>query len=464
MPAFVLDAALAEQLRESFGTPLYVLDEATILANIGEFRVALSSLKNPTRISFASKANSTVAIIQIAASQGCHIDVASLGELAAAQMARLRPQSCTYHGNNRSFSELKVALEQGIGEIVLDCLEDIEAVARIGQGETMLSLRINPFLETGLDPKVDTGSSVSKFGFTLQDGQALEAYARGDELKLKITGLHLHLGSQIFDSNLHAEGLRKLIEFCEECELPLAQCSLSRQSPPPFGNGGGGEPNTASTLADAQSYPEPSPPAPSPFSGTDIQKSERGSTAWQLLNIGGGYGVTYTDEEPLDLIEVFANIAKQTIPKEITLGIEPGRALVANAGLTLYTVGAIKDVAGVRMVAVDGGLADNPRPALYGAKYRVSRPGQVSAGQRVKIVGRHCENDVLIEDADLPSDLAAGDLLQVLCTGAYNSSMASNYNRYPRPATVLIRKDGPILVQVREDVVELLAREIPIGL
>jgi diaminopimelate decarboxylase len=402
--AFSLNADQAEHLRGTFGTPLYVIEEATILASIAEFRLALSNFKNPTRMSYATKANSTVAVIQIAAREGCHIDVASLGELAAAEMAGVSPANCTFHGNNRSFAELQVALSKGIGEIVLDCLDDIEMVAQIGQGTTQLSMRINPSLETGLHPKVDTGSSLSKFGFTLSDGTARRAFDLASQRGLQVTGVHLHLGSQIFDSQLHAMGLRKLIEFGAEC-----------------------------------------------------------GTEWQLLNIGGGYGVSYVDEVPLDLEALFASLGEVARhAPSATIGIEPGRALVANAGLTLYSVGAIKDVAGVRMVAVDGGMADNPRPALYGAKYRASRPGDVSELAKVKLVGRHCENDVLIEELELPADLASGDLLQIHCTGAYTSSMASNYNRYPRPATVLMRGNEAVLVQRREKIEDLLEREIRI--
>ncbi|MEQ1822634.1 MAG: diaminopimelate decarboxylase [Fimbriimonadaceae bacterium] len=403
VPGFGLDADSAEYLRRSFGTPLYVLDEATIVRSIGSFREALGRLPNKTRISYASKANSTVAVLQVAAREGCHIDVASLGELAAAEMAGVDPTNITFHGNNRSRHELEEALRKGIGEIVLDCLEDIENVAALGQASSQVSLRVNPSLETGLHPKIDTGSALSKFGFTIADGQAKHALTCALDLGLSVTGLHLHIGSQIFDSELHSRGLRALVDFCKVCP----------------GN-------------------------------------------WQLLNVGGGYGVSYVDEAPLDLNQLFTNLG--AIGADAIIGIEPGRALVASAGVTLYTVGAIKHVNGVRMVAVDGGLADNPRPALYGARYRVTCPAKPNSVSLAKIVGRHCENDVLIEEALLPHDLRGGDLLQVHCTGAYNSSMASNYNRYPRPAAVLMRETGAVLVQRRETIEDMLLREVPLGI
>lgn len=394
MTPFHLTASQASTLADEFGTPLYVLSEAHFLHQITQLKEALAALPK-TRISFATKSNSTLALIQLAHRAGCHIDVASEGELRAAMRAGVHPKDCTLHGNNKSRREIEFALEHGIGEIVVDCLEEIEILSQLGP-KCDLAIRINPGLDADLNPKVNTSARFSKFGFPLWTGEADEAIGR-----LDFVGVHCHLGSQIMDPAVHAGAAKALSALI-------------------------------------QRHPEKN---------------------WKRLNLGGGFGISYTDEEPAHFNDFIGAIAPHVDPS-LEIAFEPGRSLSGPAGLTLYRVGPIKTIGGQRLIAVDGGLADNPRPALYGSRYTV-RAFDEGPAASATIVGRHCENDVLFSDIELPVELKTGDLVQVLSTGAYSSSMASNYNRYPRPASVLIRSNGEAqLVQRREGFEEMLAREI----
>jgi diaminopimelate decarboxylase len=399
---FRLSPDQARDFAARFETPLYVLSEAHFLDRIAEFRGAAPG----ARLSYATKSNGTMALVQLAHRAGMHIDVASEGELKLALKAGVPAGGCTMHGNNKSAAEVVFALEQGIGEIVIDCLEEMDLIAasrKPGIGAALYSLRINPGLDSDLNPKVNTAARFSKFGFPAWDGQADQALERAQGLGLQVSGLHCHLGSQIMDPQVHGRAAPTLVSIMER-------------------------------------HPE---------------------FEWRLLNLGGGFGIRYTDENPPSFADFFAGV-RPHLPPGVRLAFEPGRSVVGPAGLTLYSVGPIKTLDGKRAIAVDGGLADNPRPALYGAKYTVEsfRNGEAT---KATIVGRHCENDVLHEDVMLPNALEKGDLLQVLSTGAYSSSMASNYNRYPRPATVLLRQGGEaVQVQKREGFDEMLAREIGI--
>lgn len=397
---FRLDSNLADSLAREFGTPLYVLSEAALIERIQAFRSALSLLPNPTRMSFASKANSTLAVLQIAYANGCHIDVASEGELRAAMRAGVSPADCTLHGNNKSVDEIAFAFDQGIGEIVVDSFDEIHRLGMLGasQRPPSVTLRVNPQLDLNLNPKIATATTFTKFGFPLTQEDLASAIEKLDKIGLPVTGLHCHLGSQIFQKDAHARAAHSMTAVMNM--LPQAE--------------------------------------------------------WQLLNLGGGFGIRYTNEEPPTFADCLQNIKA---PEELTIAFEPGRSLVGESGVTLYRVGTIKNVNGVRVIAVDGGLADNPRPAMYDAQYTVKafKEGEL---QPATIVGRHCENDVLHPHVSLPSNLEVGDLIQVLATGAYSSSMASNYNRYPRPATAMIRGDLGVLVQRRESFEAMLEREV----
>lgn len=424
-PRFRLSEAEAIRIAEEFGTPLYVIDEAHLRARIRAYRSAFETACPGGEIAFASKANSTVAVVAIAFSEGCHIDVASEGELRAAQMAGVPPGACHLHGNNKSRQELEYALQNGVGMVMIDHFAEIEIIAELQRGETVFALRLAPGVDPITHAKISTGQSDTKFGFNLVDGSAERALVRCLELDLPVVGFHCHVGSQLVDPEAQRAGGEILARFAGEM--------LDRHG----------------------------------FRTT-------------YLNVGGGLGVSYTDREKPMAIPAYNQLIVDAIQTALAengltprLAQEPGRSLVAESGVTLYRVGVVKTVplpaGGTRTyVAVDGGLSDNPRPALYGSKYTVERvsPSNDSETSTVTVSGRHCETDRLFEDVALPSDIKRGDLIQVLCTGAYNASMASNYNRFSRPASVLRRESGEFeLIQRRETWDEMLAREIvPAGL
>lgn len=445
---FRVTAGQARELVRQFGTPLYVIDENHFRGRIREYVEAFRAVCPRSELSFASKANSTLALIAIAYQEGCSIDAASEGELRAAFAGGVPASACYFHGNNKTQRELEFAVERRVGHIVVDHFGEIEQLARLGvPQETKLILRLAPGVDPVTHHKISTGQADTKFGFNIADGYAERATARCLELGLPLYGFHCHVGSQLFDPEAQRSGGELIAAFAVE------------------------------------------------------MKEKHGHSA-QYLNVGGGLGVRYTGtEEPMPIGD-YCRLVVEAVRDALgdsgldpILGQEPGRALICDSGITLYTVGVVKTVParerGSRTyVAVDGGLSDNPRPALYGSKYEIERVVKttpnapepldpmdllenlavpapaVPCSMVVTVSGKHCETDKLFEDVELPDDTGPGDILQVLCTGAYNASMASNYNRYPRPATVLIRSDGNFdLIQRRENWDEMLAREIlPEGL
>lgn len=420
---FRLSVEQADELAASYGTPLYVIDEAHLRARIRSYREAFLRAYPNSELAYASKANSTLAVLAIAAQEGCVIDVASEGELRAALKAGVSAHRCHLHGNNKSLNEITFAIERGIGAIVVDHFGEIETVAALGVRDAKIVLRLAPGVDPVTHAKISTGQADTKFGFNLVDGSAERATVRCLELGLPLIGFHCHVGSQLLDPEAQRSGGELIARFA-------------------------------------------------------IEMRDRHGFAATYLNTGGGLGVMYTSADRPMEIEAYNRLIVDAVTGALAgsglspkLAQEPGRALIAESGLTLYRVGVVKTVPargrGTRTyAAVDGGISENPRPALYGAKYTVeclrSSPGsslKVEA-QPFTVSGKHCETDMLFEDVSLPADLRAGDLLQVLCTGAYNASMASNYNRYPRPATALVRPDGThTLIQRRDSWEEMLARE-----
>lgn len=423
---FRLSEPQARELAETYGTPLYVVDEAHFRQRIQTYYEGFRAASPTGELSFATKANSTAALIKIAYQEGCSIDVASEGELRVALLAGVPASACHLHGNNKQIPELTFAIEQGIGMIVVDNFEEIEELGTrdLGQG-TKIVIRLAPGVDPVTHAKISTGQADTKFGFNITDGSGEKATVRSLELGLPLVGYHCHVGSQLLDPEAQISGGELIAKHAAE------------------------------------------------------MKAKHGFET-TYLNVGGGLGVRYTDGDiPMSHAEYCREIvaavsrALEGTGLNPKLGQEPGRSLVGESGVTIYRVGSVKTVPakeiGTRTyVAVDGGLSDNPRPALYGSKYTVERVAPVSdsADATYTISGKHCETDKLFGDVTLPSDLQAGDLLQVLCTGAYNSSMASNYNRYQRPATALIRPDGShTLIQRQDTWEEMLAREIlPEGL
>ena len=422
---FRLSEQQARELAETYGTPLYVVDEAHFRQRIRTYYDGFRAVASNGELSFATKANSTVALIKIAYQEGCSIDVASEGEFRAAQMAGVPASACHLHGNNKQLDELETTIQAEIGMIVLDNFEEIESVARFAGHGTKFVIRLAPGVDPVTHAKISTGQADTKFGFNIMDGSAEKALLRAIELGLPVIGFHCHVGSQLLDPEAQISGGELIAKFAAEMKA-------------------------------------------------------RHSFETTYLNVGGGLGVRYTEGDvPMSHADYCRDIVF-AVEKALAgtglnpkLAQEPGRSLIGESGVTLYKVGSVKTVPakeiGTRTyVAVDGGLSDNPRPALYGSKYTVERVARKSPNgsgsdedSLYTVSGKHCETDKLFGDVQLPADLAAGDLLQVLCTGAYNSSMASNYNRYPRPATALILKDGShTLIQRRDTYEEMLAREI----
>jgi diaminopimelate decarboxylase len=408
-------------LAEAFGTPLYVVSEAVFRSRIRRWRAAFAAASPDAHITYASKANSTAALLRIAWQEGCTIDAASEGELRAAFRAGVPPIDCHLHGNNKSMAELEFACAQGVGCIVVDCMEELSRLDKIPLEKPPLMLRLTPGVKPLTHDKVSVGQSDSKFGFNIGMKSAEKALLQALDQKLNVEGFHCHVGSQLLDPGAQLLGARALAEFAKD------------------------------------------------------MKDRHGFQA-RVINCGGGMGIpTQSGKGPIPVEEycqkLVAGIEEALLGSEITprLVQEPGRSLVGPAGSTLYSIGVVKTVPlppflRKTYVAVDGGLADNPRPALYQSEYELRHVRVGSRGPtdsiRATVVGRHCETDVLFPDVVIGGDVSPGDLIQVLDTGAYNSSMASNYNRYPRPKTVLLREDGRRdLIQRQETWDEMLARE-----
>lgn len=410
MNRFQLTLEDASHVARAYGTPCYVLDEPTFLSRMSAYREALQKLWPKVRISYASKANSTLGVLQLARRAGLHIDVASEGELMAAHMAGVAAKDCTLHGNAKSWAQIQSALAAGIGEIVADCMSELDLLAI--QGATCpIVLRLNPGVAPETHAKIATSTKESKFGFSIEAGHAEEAVRFCMLNNLALTGFHVHTGSQLMEPSAACEAGLRMTKFA-------------------------------------------------------LEMSQKHGFELSLLNLGGGRGVAYTTESVQDLetyqrawVEPIADCLRTHQATPI-LAQEPGRALIAESGITLLSAVAIKPVGSKTFVAVDGGLYENPRPALYDAKYTVTDFRDEDPPVKATIVGSHCENDVLYPDIWLSSGLQPGDLLQVLCTGAYSSGMANNYNRFVRPPTVLKRTDGSwAVLQERETLESLFARE-----
>ena len=408
-------------LAGKYGTPLYVIDEDKVRRSMRKFREIMQKyFPAGSRVLYASKALSYVDIYRVAASEGLGADVVSSGEIYTALKGGLPGSAMYFHGNNKTDEDIEYALGAGVGTFVADCREELEyldaAARRIGKKQDVL-LRITPGIDPHTHKKVVTGSVDSKFGTPIETGQAYELVRFALGLKnITLRGFHSHIGSQIFDSGPFSDAAEIMMRFIADLSEKL------------------------------------------------------GYTA-EYLNLGGGYGVTYTeDRADLDADRVLREISEKLtglagefgieVPKII---IEPGRALVAAAGVTLYTVGSVKNIPGYRTyVSIDGGMPDNPRYALYQSDYAalIASKAAEPASQRVTIAGRCCESgDLIQENAPLQS-CKRGDILAVLVTGAYNYSMASNYNRIPRPAMVSVSGGKDRLVVRRESFEDLVRNEL----
>ncbi|HEV3475550.1 MAG TPA: diaminopimelate decarboxylase [Actinomycetota bacterium] len=403
----VMAAALAEE----FGTPLVVVDEDHVRARCREFRDGYP------RALWAVKAFPVRALIRIALEEGLGLLASTGGELDTCLRAGADPDVIVLHGNNKSDEEIDRAVSTGIGLLIADREDELPRIATAAERARRtqpILLRVAPGIDVQAHEYVKTGAPDTKFGTPLAEGLALRALRRAVELPgIEPLGIHLHLGSQLLEAKPYLAALTVALDF----------------------------------LAEA--------------------KEAFGFEA-RLLDLGGGMGTSYTEEHPLSPATLGAEVREALVsgcearglPVPELLG-EPGRAITSGSAVTLYRVGSIKEVPGVRTyVAVDGGISDNIRPALYGAKYTLALVSRKSSAEErpVTVVGRHCESgDVLARDVSLPRDLRAGDLLAFASTGAYEYAMASNYNKVGRPAVVLVR-DGRARLAVRRETLDDLAR------
>ena len=380
------------ELAREFGTPAYVYAEDDLRARARAYLEAFRARTERFEVIYAGKAFPCTALFRLLASEGLSVDVASAGELHLALRGGVPAGRCYFHGNNKNEAELRYALEQGIGHIVVDSLDEIERLERMAPGQRIL-LRVTPGIEPDTHEKIQTGQVDSKFGFQIDDlPRALERIRT-----LELRGLHAHIGSQIFE----LEPLERI----------------------------------ADVLAGLGDYP--------------------------LLNLGGGLAIAYTREEEPPRIDEYVDALLAHTPEGVTVLCEPGRSLVGNAGVTLYTVGTVKEVPGVRTyVAVDGGMADNPRPMLYGARYEAEIADRFGGATECRVVGMHCESgDVLVREA-LLDDPRPGDVLVTPATGAYGHAMASNYNAVRRPPVIFCSQGEARLVIRRETYEDLTLRDV----
>ncbi|MFC9710002.1 diaminopimelate decarboxylase [Paenibacillus sp. NPDC056933] len=397
-------------LKEQFGTPLYVVDEQLVRERCREYMEAFRASGLGFQVAYASKAFCVMAMCALAAEEGLSLDVVSDGELFTALQAGFPAERIHFHGNNKTLEEIEMALDAEIGCFVVDNFNELhllQAVAADKNRKVNILLRVTPGVEAHTHEYISTGQTDSKFGFDIGNGTAFEAIELASkQSNLVLLGVHSHIGSQIFEVEGFQMAVQRVAEFA------------------------------------AAVY-------------------ERLNVAFKVVNLGGGFGIRYIDgDTPLEVSQYVKAITDAVKNHFAQIGyavpeiwVEPGRSIVGEAGTTLYTVGTSKDIPGVRKyVAVDGGMTDNPRPALYESKYEavLANRANEAAHETVSVAGKCCESgDMLIWDLELPK-VQSGDLLAVACTGAYNYSMASNYNRIRRPAVVFV-KDGQGDVVVRRE-------------
>ncbi len=412
----------AAALLRQYGSPLYLMDEDRIRENCRTYFNAMkASFGEEALPLYASKAASFKEIYRIVKEEGLGIDVVSSGEIYTAAQAGFPLQNAYFHSNNKTDDDIAFAMEQGIGYFVVDNEDELYAIDRIAAKKDLrqpILLRLTPGIDTHTYEAINTGKVDSKFGSAIETGQAEEITALALKLpSIDLAGFHCHVGSQVFDSDT----------FLRSAEIML---------------------NFIASI-----------------------RSKYGYTARQL-DLGGGYGVRYLETDPeIDIAANIHEVAKAVKEKCAALELplpairlEPGRSIVADAGLTLYTVGTIKKIPGYKSyVSVDGGMSDNPRFALYGADYTVlaaekmNEPNDFSCS----LVGRCCESgDIIQENISLPASVARGDVLAVLTTGAYNYSMASNYNRIARLPIVMLKGGTSRIVVKRETLEDLIRNDI----
>ena len=410
------------ELAKKYGTPLYLMDENRIRKNISTYK---SSLKNyfgdDALMLFASKSCSFKYIYTIMSDENVGVDIVSSGELYTAKMAGFDLSKAYFHSNNKTDFDIRYGIENGIGYFVADNIEEVLVIEKFCEElnkKQKILLRLTPGIDTHTYEADKTGKVDSKFGTAIETGQAMELVDEVLKLKhIELCGFHCHVGSQVFEEDVYERTSKIMIKF----------------------------------FADVK---------------------DKYGFETREYDIGGGFGVRYADSDPYldidkkikELSEYINAECKKYNIKVPAFRMEPGRSIVADAGLTLYTVGTIKRIPGYKnYVSVDGGMTDNPRFALYGAKYTCLLANKMNEKPDFKadLVGRCCESgDIIQKDVLFPSSVCRYDIVAVATTGAYNYSMASNYNRLPRPAVVMLKDDKDFVVVKRESLDDLIANDV----
>lgn len=411
----------AVELVREFGTPLYVMDERTIRGHCRTFQKSIEDNYGGNGLTvYASKAFNCKEMCRIIKDEGLGIDVVSGGELYTALSVDFPPERIVFHGNNKTEEEIKTALEAGVGRIVVDNLFELRTIEQMAQRlnkNAGVMIRIKPGIDAHTHNFIRTGQIDSKFGFALETGEAFSAVKEVLEQKnVTLKGVHCHIGSQIFEIEPFKAAAEVMLGFMAKVKEELCY---------------------------------------------EIKE----------LNLGGGFGIRYLIDDDAKLYKTFMEQVSITVKetcKRLKLNIpfimiEPGRAIIGPAGTTLYTVGAVKTIPGIRnYVSVDGGMTDNPRYILYQSEYSIAVANKIDepADYIATIAGRCCESGDLIQEEAKIQTPEAGDILAVFCTGAYNYSMASNYNRVPRPAVVMIKDGKPRLIIKRESYEDMVKNDI----
>ena len=393
-------------LAAEFGTPAYVYAEDDMRERARSYREAFERGGMGFEVLFASKSFPCTAAYRLFAEEGLSVDVASGGELHMALRAGFEPRRIHMHGNNKTDEEILLAARSGVGHLILDSFDEIERCERLLEEPQDVLIRVTPGIKPSTHDYIQTGQLDSKFGFGIEDGLAARAIERvlGSDV-LRLTGLHAHIGSQIFELEPYTLAIRAIGELAGE---------------------------------------------------------------WcKVVNVGGGLGIAYAAEDEPPAIDAYVGVkvrgVAEVFGKDVRILVEPGRSLVGNAGVTAYRIGTVKEIPGVRTyVAVDGGMSDNMRPMLYGSRYEalVADRAAAAPGSLATVAGMHCESgDVLVRDAML-AEPSVGDVLVTPATGAYGHAMASNYNGVTRPPVVFCRDGDARLVVRRETYEDLTARDV----
>ncbi|TDM02448.1 diaminopimelate decarboxylase [Macrococcus carouselicus] len=400
-------------IAREYGTPLFVYDETMIRKQCHRFQQALKASGLNYTISYASKAFSSVQLFNLMAEEHMGLDVVSEGELYTALQSNVAPDRIHFHGNNKTDSEILYAIESGVEYFVIDSLDEIARIDRLATRQVKAVLRINPGVEAHTHEFIQTGQEDSKFGLSIKKGLALEGVRRIEAADhIDFMGVHFHIGSQIFESTGTVETVKLVIQWLNENNIHI-----------------------------------------------------------QVLNIGGGFSIKYTDddvsypiEEGIKTITDAIKSACQTHDYPVPeLSLEPGRSIVGEAGITLYEVGTIKEIKDTNYyVSIDGGMSDHIRTALYDAKYEVRLVNREEPHDKMMtIAGKLCESgDIIRRDIELPASIQRGDLLAVLSTGAYHYSMSSNYNQMLKPAVVFVTEEQVRPVIKRQTLAQLIQNDI----